>query len=196
MLLNRNNWLLGITNLGFILAMYTVTFWFPQAVKEFGFTSWETGFIVAGPQIAGAFAIFLWGRSRRLRDGGPKSLYMPLAVVAASMAVASLGLALSRTWLTIGALTISTAAIYAAIPAFWTLVTRMIQGANAAAKIAFVSTIGSLSGVIDPPMVGFIKDHTNSLSGGFAVSTAFLLLAIVTATFVHSAHRANSRNAE
>lgn len=176
-LLNPAIWLLGLINLGFILAMYTMSVWMPQIVKGMGFGLLQTGILVAIPQIAGVAAMLLWSRTPPSWRAGSHVLVVPLAVAALALFVATLGVSLPI--ILIGGITIATGAIYAAIPAFWTAVMNLIDRRQAAVSIALINTIGSFSGVLGPPVVGFIKDTTNSFAGAFAMATICVVISIM-----------------
>lgn len=185
LLADKMVWLLGLTNLGFILTLYTVSTWMPQLVKGFGFTVIETGWLVALPQLAGVVGMLIWARLGSGFVNGPLTLTVPLAVGLLFLVIAVCGL--SSAAVGIAALTVATGAIYAAIPAFWNLTSRTFGRGASAGAIALINTIGSLSGVLGPPIVGALKDRTHSFAPGFGVAAAVLFGSLILAAIVNKA---------
>jgi MFS family permease len=60
---------------------------------------------------------------------------------------------------------------------FWNLPGAFLGGAAAAAGIAFVNSVGNISGFVAPYMVGWIKDRTGSPSPALLVIAASMTLA-------------------
>lgn len=167
-------WALGLINLGFIICAYAIGLWLPQIVRGYGVETGAVAWIVALPSAVGALAMLAWGRWGK---GGSAGELMVILTLAAAFLTAASAMILSPLT-AIVLFTLASAALSAAIPAFWTLASR-IAGARAAAEIAMVNTIGSLSGVMGPPLVGYLKDRTGSFASGFYAVTAFLLISIL-----------------
>ena len=79
---------------------------------------------------------------------------------------------LSMVFLTIGA-----AGVCTTVSQFWNLPGAFLGGAAAAAGIAFVNSVGNISGFVAPYMVGWIKDRTGSPSPALLVIAASMTLA-------------------
>lgn len=189
---NKMVWLLGLTNLGFILTLYTVSTWMPQLVKGFGFTEIQTGWLVALPQLAGVVGMAIWGRMGPRFINGPFALTLPLAIGLIFLLIAVFGL--SSAVVAIAALTVATGAVYAAIPAFWNATTHSVGWGASAGAIALINTIGSFSGVLGPPVVGVLKDRTHSFAAGFGFAAAILLLSLVLAVVMRRAGQSTAVN--
>jgi MFS family permease len=76
-------------------------------------------------------------------------------------------------------LTVATAGAHATIPVFWSVPGQYLSGQSAASGIAIISMIGTLGGVVGPPMLGFIKQMTGSYAGGMYLQSALLVLGAV-----------------
>ena len=57
--------------------------------------------------------------------------------------------------------------INASRPMFWALPSTFLTGTAAAGAIALINSVGNLGGIVGPVMLGWVKDTTNSFSGGF-----------------------------
>lgn len=170
-------WTLGLINLGFISCNYVISTWLPQIIKSYGFSVSHVGLVVALPQFAGAVAILGWPRvPPRLRSGA-LAFVVPLAVALAAMlfGTGSLG----SPFVAITSFIVAVGALYAVIPAFWVVASRSLAPTDAAAGLALISTIGSISGVIGPPAVGILKDRTHSFAAGFYFASALVVASLL-----------------
>ena len=52
------------------------------------------------------------------------------------------------------------------ISQFWTLPPAILGGAAAAAGIALANSVGSISGVVSPYLIGWFQTHTGATGGG------------------------------
>jgi ACS family tartrate transporter-like MFS transporter len=73
-------------------------------------------------------------------------------------------------------LTLGAIAVYAALPAFWTLPAAMLRGRAAAGGIALINSVGNLGGFLGPSLMGFSK----RVSGTHAAGLWMLGLLLVT----------------
>jgi nitrate/nitrite transporter NarK len=85
---------------------------------------------------------------------------------------------------TVAIITITACAIFAALPVFWALPTRLLSGAGAAAGIALINAVGNIGGFAAPYITGVLKDATGSykapmfIVGGFLMLSAILVMSI------------------
>jgi ACS family tartrate transporter-like MFS transporter len=171
-------WILGLADVGIIVALYGIGLWLPQIVKPMGFTNLETGFVVAMPYAVAMVTTLAWAHSSDLRRERTWHVVVPALFASASLfATALLGASL----LSVLTLTAATVGIYAALVVFWTYPTSFLGGTAAAASVAFVNSIGNMGGFFGPYLVGWLKDETKGYSAGMAVLATGL---IVTAAVV------------
>jgi hypothetical protein len=64
--------------------------------------------------------------------------------------------------------TLSFAAIgaFGAIPVFWGLPTSRLGGVTAAAAIALINALGNVSSVVNPWVIGLLRDRGGDYNGG------------------------------
>jgi ACS family tartrate transporter-like MFS transporter len=178
-------WVLGLADIGIIVAVYGITLWLPQIVKAMGFSNLMTGFVVAVPYATAMVAMLACARSSDIRHERTWHVAAPALFAAASLIAA----ALSHTPLAVMiALTCATVGTYSALVVFWALPTSFLGGTAAAGGVAFVNAIGNLGGFLGPYFVGWLKDRTGGYSAGMAALAVGL---IVTAGVVHLFARAS-----
>jgi ACS family tartrate transporter-like MFS transporter len=75
------------------------------------------------------------------------------------------------------ALVLAQACASAAAPPFWQVPPMLLTGTAAAAGIAFINSIGNLSGWLGPTVVGWLKDLTGTTATGLYVVASLEALA-------------------
>jgi ACS family tartrate transporter-like MFS transporter len=158
---------------------YGLSMFLPQIIKQQGFSTMQTGFIMSLPYIAGCAGMLIIGYlSDRFKER-KWHLIACLLITAVGLGIAG--------WLgsTVGAIA---AIIFGAIGImgckgpFWPLPSAYLTGAGAAAGIALINSVGYLGGFVGPYMLGWTKQVTNSFSGGLYF-LALVALAGAVATF-------------
>lgn len=161
---------------------YGLSLWLPQIISSLGFGNVATGLLAALPFVFGCLAMLYWGAhsDRRQERVWHTSLCAFLAFLglAVGAGVTSLPIQLS-------AVCLAAAGIYGLKGPFLTLVSESFGSVNAAAGIALVSMLGSLSGFVAPYMVGLIIGGTGDYRLGLlalgvqSLAGGLLLLASV-----------------
>lgn len=142
---------------------YGLSLWLPIALKESGLTMLETGFVTALPFVFGCVAMVIWGKRS---DAKRERVWHTVAGCVLAFVGLCFGAYLKSPALQLAAICISAAGIYCIKGPFLALISEALAGANAAAGIALVSTLGSLSGFAAPYMVGKIRTVTGGYEGG------------------------------
>jgi nitrate/nitrite transporter NarK len=115
---------------------------------------------------------------------------IPAAVGGVSIPVA---LATNSPVATVAVITVTACAIFAALPNFWTVPTRFLTGAAAAAGIALINTVGNIAGFAAGYVTGALKDWTGSymvpmfVVGGFMILSAVLMVVLARRGSVNAA---------
>jgi nitrate/nitrite transporter NarK len=81
-------------------------------------------------------------------------------------------------------LCVAAAGIFAGQPVFWSLPSRFLQGAGAAAGLAAINSIGNLGGFVAQNVVPWIKDVTGSTIAPMFFLAACLVVAAILVLFV------------
>jgi len=160
---------------------YGLSMFLPQIIKQQGFTTMETGFIMSIPYIAGCAGMLLIGYfSDRFKERKWHLI--------GSLMITAVGLGLAG-WLgsTIGAIAaicFGAVGIMGCKGPFWPLPSAYLTGAGAAAGIALINSVGNLGGFVGPYMLGWTKQATGTFSSGLyvlgAIAFAGALLTYVT----------------
>jgi nitrate/nitrite transporter NarK len=160
---SRLIWVLCLIFFGFASGSYGLGFWLPQLIADkFAATAGEVGLLSAIPWAAGTPAMLLVGRhsdrtgERRWHIAG-SGLIGGISFAFASSprigAVASLA-----------ALSFAAAGIMVTISLFWSLPTAILSSTAAAAGIAWINSIGSLSGYVCPMLIGVLREKWGSMT--------------------------------
>ena len=73
-------------------------------------------------------------------------------------------------------ITLTACSIFAALPNFWSIPSRFLSGAAAAAGIALINTIGNIAGFSAPYITGIVKDLTGSYQAPMFIVGALMLM--------------------
>lgn len=164
--------ILSTVSFCFIMGIYGVGMWLPQIVSEFGASPVQTGFLTAIPYAVAIIGMLFWsGRSDAHRERR-KHISAPAILSGASLVAAS---QFQSPVLSLFAISIAAACIFAANSVLWTLPSNFLIGNSAAIGIAMINSIGNLGGFTGPYIVGWVK----ASSGSF--SPALLVLGMVSA---------------
>jgi MFS family permease len=163
--------------LGFPLAAYGLSYWLPTIVSGFGFGHVATGLLNVIPWLCVAAALWWVPRHAEGRSEQRWHIVGPALVGALFLALATL---LPGFGLKFAALCIAAAAIFAGQPVFWTLPSRFLSGASAAAGFAAINSVGNLGGFLAQSTVPRIRDATgNDLAPMLFLSACLVLAALI-----------------
>ena len=117
--------------------------------------------------------MYLNGRSSDLSGERAWHLGLPLlaagVLLVAAIYTANKPLAYAMLVLTVGL-------NWAATPVFWSVTTEHLAGRAAAVSIALINALANICGVALPPLMGFIKDTTNTYNYALLLVAAALLV--------------------
>jgi ACS family tartrate transporter-like MFS transporter len=145
-------------------ATYGFVYFLPQVIKGLGLSNLQTGFVSAIPDVFGTLGMLIWGHfSDRQAD---RRWSVLAALFVCGFGLLGIGLFSSSGWSLI-AMAMVSIGINASRPMFWALPSTFLTGTAAAGAIALINSVGNLGGIVGPVMLGWVKDTTNSFSGGF-----------------------------
>ena len=170
--------LLAFVYFGAVASNYSIGFFLPLIVRDFGLSAGWNGLVSAIPFAAGALGMVYWGRHS---DGtGERREHVALAALVAGAGIVASTLVDGATGKMI-AFTCAGFGIFSVLPVFWTLPTTFLSGAAAAGGIAIINAIGNLSGYVGPMVMGKMKDATGSYTIGLLAVAATVFLAMLVA---------------
>ena len=170
--------LLAFVYFGAVAGNYSLGFFLPQIVRDFGLSFGMTGLVTAIPYVVGTLGMVYWGRHSDRT--GERREHTALAALIGGAGIAASTLIDDPTGKMV-ALSISGFGVFAMLPVFWTLPTTFLTGTAAAGGIAIINSIGNLSGFAGPFVMGKMKDATGSYAVGLLAIAGTMLLAMMVA---------------
>ncbi len=179
---NGRVWMLAFIYFGFIYGLYALGFFLPTIIAGFEslygttFGVVQKGLITAIPYLPAAFALYFWSRDATKR--GVRTWHIALPALTGALSI-PLALFAGSPAATIAVITITAMSIFAALPNFWTMPTRFLTGAAAAAGIALINTVGNLAGFSAGYITGWLRDLTGSYTAPMFVVGGFMFLSCI-----------------
>ncbi len=161
--------------------VYAMAFFLPLIVKSLGLSNTAIGYVLVLPNICGSVGMILFSRSSDRT--GERVWHVVLPVALAGLGAMAAGLLLGNIYLTVAAFCIATFGIASSLPVFWNLPTAYLGAGAAAGGIAFINSVGNISGYAAPQVTGLLHDATGGymvpmlVTGAVVLSGAGLILA-------------------
>lgn len=169
---------LSLIYLGTSAGLYTLGLWAPLILRQYKFSSLETGWINALPSVVAVLGMTLW--ARHSDQTLERTWHVVIPCVAACLGFLWAGSTHTAMGVIL-ALVVVNVGISAAKAPLWAMASSFLSGAGAAAGIAMINSIGNLGGFIGPYMIGWIKGKTGSYTGGlYMVGGTLALSAVLT----------------
>ncbi len=156
--------------------VYGKAYFLPLMIKSLGYSNTEVGYITMIPALVGVAGMLIF--SRNSDRTGERVWHLIIPCVLGGVGAALAGLLLSvNPWLAIAAFSLSSFGISGSLPVFWNLPTAYLSATAAAGGIAFINSVGNISGYAAPQMVGLLRDATGSYEVPMLVVGALVFLA-------------------
>jgi ACS family tartrate transporter-like MFS transporter len=178
-LANPTVWQLGIIFLLAAIGFYGYSFWAPLIIKSLtGSSDLGVGFILGAISAVTIFSMVLNSAHSDRIDERPLHVAVPLLISGAGFFGCAL---LSEPRLAVLSLALVPIGHCSAYGPFFSMPTRFLTGAPAAAGIALVVTIANVGGFVGPTLMGAMKDRTGTHSAAFVLLGACAIVAAVLA---------------
>jgi ACS family tartrate transporter-like MFS transporter len=181
-LTNPTIWQLGIIFLLAATGFYGYSFWAPLVVKSLtGSSDLGVGIVIGLISVFTIIFMLLNSAHSDRTDERPWHVSVPLLVMGAGFFGCAL---LRQPVLAVFSLALIPIGHCAAYGPFWSMPTRFLTGAPAAAGIALVVTIANVGGLVGPTTIGLMKDRFGThgpafmLLGGCAIIAALLAMGL------------------
>ena len=168
--------LLGLVCFGAVVTNYGVSFFLPQIITEFGWSTIATGFAAALPYAVGAVGMIWWGRHSDAR--GERKVHTAIAIGVASGALA-ISTTLQDPVLKLLAISCAGFGMVAYLGPFWAIPSTVLRGPALAASVAAINAIASCAGFAGPYIVGYVRTLTGSFQGGLLAVSALGFIGMV-----------------
>jgi sugar phosphate permease len=168
-------WYLVLTYFGLTLGISAMSSWAPQLVKSLSnrYSSSEVGLWLTIPNFVGLATMILISRnSDRVLE---RRYHVAIPAIMAGLALGLLGTTRSPFYSVI-LLTFLAIGLYGFMGPFWALPNEFLTGFSAAAGIALINSVGNLSQLVGPYMIGAIAMRTGNLYAGLALAGVPLFL--------------------
>ncbi|ETF00643.1 MFS transporter [Advenella kashmirensis W13003] len=164
-LLDPKIWLMSGIYFCFTMGLYGVSFWLPSLIKATGINDpLNIGLLTAVPYAAATIAMVVV--SRRSDAKGERRWHLAVPGIVGALSLCASVIFAHNPAFAIVALTIGTMGVMTTISQFWVLPPAILGGAAAAAGIALANSVGSISGVVSPYLIGWFQTHTGATGGG------------------------------
>ena len=176
--------LLTLVSLLIGFGVYGKGFFLPLMLKTFGFSNLAVGYLTSVPAAAGIVGMILFSQSSDRTGERVCHLIAPLLIGGLGLMLAGVAIGTNAP-LAIAAFSVAAFGISGSLPVFWNLPTAFLGATAAAAGIAFINSVGNISGYAAPQFVGVLHDLSGSyrlpmLVLGVIVTIAGLLVSIAT----------------
>ncbi|HEY6495932.1 MAG TPA: MFS transporter [Trebonia sp.] len=177
-LTSRSVWAMGAAFFALLFGLYPVSFFLPSMISRAvtgvgaGTAQLDGVLLSIVPNAVGIVAMVAWPKAAGRLNALACTL-IPWVAGAAGLAVVALSDNLA---VSLVAISVSVAGVYAAIPQFWRVPALGLSGAASAAGIALINSVGNSSGFVGPYLTGALKTAT----GGYAAAL-WLIAAVMLA---------------
>jgi ACS family tartrate transporter-like MFS transporter len=161
----------GLTNLNGAVSTFL-----PQILQPFGLGTTETTFVAAIPYVFGLLGMLVLGRIADRPGLRAVSIYVALGISLVGLVASAL---FDEPILKLIALCVASIGVFGVLPTFWGLPTAILTGAAAAGGIALINALGNLSSVVNPAVIGAIRESTGNFNGGLLWLAGMSVVAMV-----------------
>ncbi|MGY0490041.1 MFS transporter [Streptomyces sp. WG-D5] len=184
---NGRVWVLSFVYFGFVYGLYALAFFLPTIIsgfeEQFGtsFSVMDKAWITAIPYLPAAIVLYFW--SRNATRHGTKTWHVAAPAIVGGISI-PVALYMNSPSATVAVITVTACAIFAALPVFWSVPSRFLTGAAAAAGIALINTMGNVAGFAASYVTGWLHDWTGAyyvplfLVGALMLMSAALMIAL------------------
>jgi MFS transporter, ACS family, tartrate transporter len=137
--------------------VYGKAFFLPLILKTFDFTNVAVGYWTSVPALAGIAGMILFSQSSDRTGERVWHLVVPLLIGGFGLLLAGAAIGTGAP-LAIAAFALAAFGISGSLPVFWNLPTAFLGVSAAAGGIAFINSIGNISGYAAPQLVGLLHD--------------------------------------
>ncbi|MFC7418399.1 MFS transporter [Iodobacter arcticus] len=163
-------------------ASLTLNFWMPIMIRDFGISNvLSISLYSAIPNAFAAVGVILI--ARHSDKHAERRKHFSVCVIGGALFLSLLTLHPTSLVLTLALLSAAAVLIFSGLPIFWAVPATYLSGTAAAGGIALISSIGMLSGIVSPWLVGQIKTRTGSMDNALYLLSVLLVMSAITMLF-------------
>ncbi|WP_413736340.1 MFS transporter [Sodalis sp. RH21] len=192
-LTNKVVWLLSLVWFLQAFCSIGITLFLPLILKSMvaDKSNFVISLLAAVPFVFACLFMYLNGRHSDKTKERALHLGVPLIISGVLLAIS---IYTSNLWLAYILLVLTVGFNFALTPIFWAVTTEKLTGVAAAASIAFINAIANFAGLGLPPLLGKIKDMTNSYHYGLLIIAVALIIGGIVGIFVGRTKAAAVKN--
>jgi MFS family permease len=172
---SRGVWLLCGILLTMNTGFYGLSFWLPSIISAAGLKdAFHIGLLAAVPYVAAS--IVMVANAMHSNRTGERRLHAAIPALLAGTALILSAMFTHQLSVSILLISIAASGIISIMPIFWTFAGRLLSGAAAAAGLAMINSIGSLSGITGAMITNMAKNVTGDVNSGTYVLGGCLLV--------------------
>lgn len=175
-ILSPNVWLFSAVYFCLVNTLAMIAVWTPLIIKSIAAADSSNstiGFLATIPQVCTILAMVAWGlHSDRTRERR-WHLVLPILLAAAGWLLAAYA---NQASLQLAGICMASAGSYTAMSIFWTMPDQAMSFTARAVGIAVINAVGNIGSALNPLVVGWLKDLTQSFAAGIVYATALLVL--------------------
>jgi MFS transporter, ACS family, tartrate transporter len=177
-LTNPRVWHLACISFTYLIGLYAMSFWMPQAVKQLarGYSNTLLGIMIMVPHLVGVVAMMLV--SRRSDRTLERRYHAAAPLIAGAVALILLSTT-DSVFVALALWSVIAAGIYSFLGPFWSLPSEFLSGLSAAAGIALINSIGNLGGFVGPSAIGVLTKQAGGMYAGLRFVGFSLLMSAV-----------------
>lgn len=155
------------------LAMVAV--WTPLIVKSFssGASNTTIGLLAAIPQVCTVIGMIWWGRRSDRAQERRWHTVLPMLLAAAGWLITAYS---SQPALQLMGVCLASTGAYTAMSIFWTTPDQALSFTARALGIAVINAVGNIGSALNPLVVGWLKDATQSFATGLVYASILLVV--------------------
>jgi len=172
---SRGVWILCGILLTMLTGFYGLSFWLPSIIRAAGTTNaFHIGLLAAIPYVAAS--IVMIANSIHSNRTGERRLHAAVPALLAGIALILSATFTHQIAVSILLISIAASGIIGIMPIFWTFPGQLLSGSAAAAGLAMINSVGSLSGITGALITNVAKNITGDVNSGTYVLGGCLLV--------------------
>ncbi|WP_394777903.1 MFS transporter [Undibacterium sp.] len=165
----------GLAYLCLVNTLAMVAVWAPLIVRSFnaGASNAQVGLLAAIPQVCTIIGMVVWGRHSDLRQERRWHIVLPMLLAAAGWILSAYS---TSPVVQLTGVCLASTGSYTAMSIFWTMPDYALSFKARAIGIAAINALGNIGSALNPVVVGWLKDATQSFSAGLLYASVLLVV--------------------